>query len=376
MKLQVIVLPILTLCLSLSCQFPSFAQTPDFDAALTLWYDDRLVHDAMTLHLEEVASNQSWAMAKVRPGTGSPSTREVGVYFDQTGKLVKEPGARIYTLVKVFGVIQPLTTLSGTPQLPTDYNWEYEQNMRISPLGREEERYPIFLGGPGGTALFRINETGEGKDKFLPAYLLDEEWVPFVQPALKYVQANKEVFDSDLVHEHREQLQQLLSDPNPFLAIAAARTLGEARELDAAFVQGPLAQAKGLEQSVFTFLLLQQLPRAKRLDLGDDPVTPQKMTEAVGKAIAGETPVENLGQFIDSAKDAETLKAVTIGLTALLDSPQGGIFTEARVEGLLQRVLKRQKALKTNTEADAYLNASPVLMRLRQPSPATPQVQK
>lgn len=336
------------------------------------------MRDVASLHLEDILSTQTWVVAKVRPDENSFRGRTVGVYFDQAHKLVVEPGVRVHDVNLEYGLLQPLFVVSGTTTAPNSYRWEYEPEIGgpPNPDRVEEQKFPIFRSGPEKTALFRIGEASKGRDQFRPAYLLDDEWVPFVQPALKYVQGNKEVFDSDLVYEHREQLQQLLSDPNPFLAVTAARTLGEAGELDGAFVQGPLAQAKGLEQSVFTFLLLQQLPRAKRLELGDDPVTAQKLNEAVGKAIAGETPVENLGKFIDSAKDAETLKAVTIGLTALLDSPQGGIFTQARVEGLLQRVLKRQKALKTNTEADAYLDASPVLMRLRQPSPATPQVQK
>jgi len=330
-------------------------------------YDERLVSDSINFHLNDISSSQSWIVAKVEPDKDSPSDRDVGVHFDKNGHLVIEPDTRIRTIRTVSGILHPTLNLSGKAQLPTSYHWEYEENVRVPDISEEEERYPIFLSGSGGTALFRINEATTGKNEFQPAYLLTDEWVPFVQPAFKYAQAHKEAFDPDNVSEYREQLQQLLLDPNPFLAIAAARTLGEAHQLDAAFVQGPLTQTKGLEQSVFAFLFIQQLPRDKRLDLGDEQVTPKKLNDAVAKAISGETPTENLAAFIDSARDAETLKAITVGLAALLDSRDSSIFTEARVEGLLHHVIGRQKTLNTHTEADAYLNASPVLMNLRQP---------
>ncbi len=113
----------------------------------------------------------------------------------------------------------------------------------------------------------RVN-TGSGSvgsTRFQPVYLISDQWLPFVAPALKKIQASADAlsFDVKPTLDRRNQLQALLLNGNPFVAVAAAHTLEQAHLLDAEFVRGPLAKAKGIEQSVFVYLALEQLPTSK-----------------------------------------------------------------------------------------------------------------
>lgn len=355
---------VLISCLGLICNHPVAAQAPNPDAALTWWHDGRIVRDAAALRLDQITDDQSWVLAKVKPAPDSPLGREVGSHFDRAGNLVQEPGVRQFTLIIEHGSLSSTTILTGKPQISLEYRLEYEERIGLRIRG---ETYPIFRAGPGGTAVFRINEQAEGAARFSPAYLIADEWAPFVAPALKYVQANGPLFAVKDAEDNWEKLEQLLGDENPFIAIAAFRVLGEAQQIDTESVQKFVAQAAGLRQSVFVYLALKQSPRAKRLALkSETPPTDEEFMEAVRKSLKGESIADEVSKLIGAAKDAETLKSLVMGIVAVIDnSPQNGIFTTERVKMLMRQVAERQAALNTRTEADLYLDQTLKVMGLK-----------
>ncbi|BCM93094.1 hypothetical protein IAD21_04982 [Abditibacteriota bacterium] len=328
--------------------------------------DSRKVRDADNLHLEYIKLVESWVIGKVKPDKDSFRGRIVGGYFDTTRKWVQEPGIRTHMVIREYGTIEPISIISGNTAAPTSYQWEYDEWLANDSNEVEEGKSAIFRYGSGGTAIFRIDANAQGRDILRPAYLLNDEWVPFVASAFKYAQANKEVFDADTVREHREQLQELLIGPNPLLCVAAARTLSDAHQLNTEFIQTTLPKINGLGQAVAIYLVLKQLPKNKPLGLGGKPTTSETINTAIRQAVKEETLVIELAKFIDNAKDSDTLKAATIALTASLEASQSqvSVFTIGRASDLLHHVIARQKMLGTHNDADTYIEEHPVVTQM------------
>ncbi len=168
----------------------------------------------------------------------------------------------------VSGTVKVLAQLFGTTASPLSYSWE---SPPLEPLDSQSEPLQV-----GGTAILRVNKGKTGQAEFEPAYLIPPEWVSFVKPALESVRAKADLWKPETASAHRPQLESLLSDANPFVAIEAARTLEQAHLLDADFVRNHLASATGWKRSAFSLLAMQQLPANKNLDLLDAPLTKKR----------------------------------------------------------------------------------------------------
>ncbi len=345
----------LFLLLILSCLTVASKAAVTTNVAEILVYDQRIVRDLSLFSFTQVSPSTSWVVADVIPDSTSPSSVSVGAYIQaETGKTVVPPGS--YEVITVHGSINILSVLAGIPQPLNRYEWEWKNPERSGPINTAtpEENTSFFIGGAGGTAILRINAEGIGENKFFPDYLIPREWTPFVVPALKYVQSHSEMFRSEEANTHRVQLQELLSDANPFIAIAAARTLQQARLLDANFVRERLTKVRGFEQSVFTYLALEQSPVGKAPEATPNiPPAPQDVVKGGDEVMMEGTLAEEVARVVNNAKDSEALKAIALGVS---DSEQNTMLERERVSQLLRRVAKRQTALNTHVEADAYLD--------------------
>ena len=294
------------------------------------------------MDLNTISAHENWIVAQVI--AQKPYATIPGGYIDgNTGRLVAPRNSHLIRFVH--GSVKTVVQLSASTASTVDYKWQW--NI----FDPEERRFSPFRSG--GVVVMRVNKQSSDAAQFQPVYLIPDRWVSFVEPAVKSVQAKAEMLKPKTASAHRKELEVLLSDANPFVAIAAAHTLEQAQLLDANFIQNHLLSSVGWERSVFTNLVLQQLPANKDLDLPDAPLTNDTVNDAVSKALQGEPLADALGQFIDNAKDAVTLYYVALGLYA---APQHTNISMERVKRLLQRVDARQKALGTHTEADASLD--------------------
>ncbi len=340
----------------------TYSHTPCF-AELAATNDEALVRSLGRLDLSQVLPDQTWVVANVFP-KGSYS-HIPGGYIDAKGQIHTPLNAHMVNVLK--GSYKVLDVLAGTPAKESDY--ELEDTVRRNEGMEKLSVYQVFVYSPG-TAVFRINETAQGIERFTPAYHISQDWAPLVAPALQQIRANPDWFRSDATDQHRLQLKVLLTNPNPFLAIAAGRSLSEAHQLD------PLSilQIRGLVQGVLTTLVLQQLPSDELLPPREKAPTSQEEILADVRGAIGKEPMLNqMGQLTDSAPDSETLRQIAFGVVALFNgSPRVNIFTVERANFLLRRIDKRQAALGTHTDADSDLQNLLVLYGVRRQRPVTP----
>ena len=320
------------------------AQTEPYDNLREAINQNRLIaHDVAVFNFRQIAAPQTWVVANVKPDPFNPAP------------LI--PSSDDNNIL-AHGSITILSILTGHAPPLARYQWEWKlptalrANIRTNRYGGEEEgSNDFFRYGPGGTTIVRINDETSDDRKFSPAYLIPREWAAFVAPALK-TKALPLLLFADLNLALKAQLEAALSDPNPFIAIEAARNLEWAQLLDADFVRGPLVKSRGFEQSAFAFLVARQL--AYQGNLAKEPL------------------LEDLGKAIDAAPDAQTLKSLSVGISALATEPSHfGISGYERAKWLLRRVDSRQKALGTHTAADAYLDLLLHTFGVRQ-TPAVP----
>ena len=309
--------------------------------------DERVVYDASSLSL---AGEENCGLFAVKPDANSPEYKAEGVYIEgSTGKTIKTPDFKITQAVH--GTVTPLATLSIASTVPTRYRWNFpEFRSRSTSRHQSEDRLPFSpFYYHGGIVIFRYNEKAEGAAKFNPVYLVPDEWVKFVVPAFKFQQANQALFDETKVAANFKPLTALLSDANPFNAIAAARILAPQRGLDTAFVLNNLASSTGYTQAIFAYLTFKNAHPLRQ--------------EAIDNA---------LGRVIDKASSAATLKWITLGLTTAQNDDANSYFAlKDRAKALLLRVDKRQKTLDTKTPDDDYVNELLTVAQVRE-QPVTP----
>jgi len=318
--------------------------------------DERIAHDVAVFNFRQIAAPQTWVVADVKPDPRGSYSTIPGAYIDgNTGKMISPPDARLVIVVR--GSIAILSTLSGKVTPMTHYEWQARPVIEVSSRGRKEGGTYFFHDGLGGTTIVRINEKAAADQKFSPAYLIPREWASFVAPALK-TKALPTLRIRDFDSAAYARLQAVLSDPNPFVAIEAARTLEQVQLLDADFVRGPLLKSRGFEQSAFACLVLRQLSLHGDVDLPyDGALTSEVVNKAIAKSLAKEPLLEDFGKAIDGAPDAQTLKSLATGISASVTEPSHFVVTTfERARWLLRRVDARQKALGTHTAADAYLD--------------------
>lgn len=309
--------------------------------------DERVVYDASSLSL---AGEENCGLFAVKPDTNSPEYKTEGVYIEgSTGETIKTPDFKVTQ--SVHGAITLLAPLGMTSKVPTQYSWNFLSGRR-GPRSHDHQSEDGLPFSPfyysGGTVIFRYNEKAEGAAKFNPVYLIPDEWAKFVPPAFKFQQANKQLFDETKVAANFKPLTALLADKNPFNAIAAARVLAPERGLDTAFVAKDLASSSGYMQAIFAYLTFKNAHQLRQ--------------EAIDNA---------LGQVIDKAPSAATLKWITLGLTTAQNDDANSYFAlKDRARALLLRVDKRQKTLNTETSADDYVNELLTATKVRE-RPAT-----
>ncbi len=217
------------------------------------------VRDAVAVDFAALSAKPeaTWILAQIHPGPFSGGGIAGSFYQDaDSGKIVQVPGGR--DMIRVNGTFHILTALTGKPQ-ETDYayQWDFPLPDSFRPTKNNPvESFEIFISG--GTAIFPLPRDLQNSAQVLPIYSIPAEWQTFVSPAWQYYQVNAAIFEPQIIMENKAKLQQLLEQDNPFLAIAACRTLAQAHLLDQDFINGPLLRATQLRQAVFTFLLLGQ----------------------------------------------------------------------------------------------------------------------
>lgn len=302
-----------------------------------------------------IEANKNWVFATVQPDKNSPENKIEGLYIDgSTGRIVKAPGSK--DIHAVHGTVNTLALLGTLSKPPTRYQWDFPESFNgFSSHNQSEDRLrfsPFYH--VGGTIIFRYNEEAKNAAKFNPVYLVPDEWAKFVVPAFKFQQANQALFDETKVAANFKPLTALLSDANPFNAIAAARVLAPQRGLDTAFVSSNLASSTGYTQAIFAYLTFKNAHQLRQ--------------EAIDNA---------LGQVIDKAPSAATLKWITLGMTTAVNDDANSYFAlKDRAKTLLLRVDKRQKTLSTKTPDDDYVNEQLIVARVRERPETPPQTRR
>ena len=316
-------------------------------------YYERIIRDTASISWYQIDNAQDWVVADV--DAKPPYATIPGSYIDvHSGKFISPPNPKLVSFA--LGTINSISSLSGQKRPSINYNWVWSEGSS------EEEKYSPFISG--GTVLMHLSQenTEVSLAHFQPVYLITNQWIPFVEPALHYVQANPTLFRPEFSSDHRSQLENLLSIKNPLIAVAAAQTLGQAHLLDTKFVHSNILNSNGIKASIFTYLVLNQLPVNEDVDLSpDSPLTLEGATGKVSRLIEKETLVKALIEDIQRAKDAETLKDIAIGAFTPLKATtrfanRSTLFTNERVKVILRSVDARQRVLATNTDADVYLD--------------------
>ena len=313
--------------------------------------DTRLVHDIASSNLYKMVDAE-WVLARVDKESIESYGLLAGARI-QTKKRHSIESATNKSVFILLGDFQKYVHLNGQPGAVSNYRWE-RPLLVVSSLGSSEDTQIYSAFYSGGTVIFRYNEKAEGAAKFNPVYLVPDEWAKFVVPAFKFQQANQALFDETKVAANFKPLTALLSDANPFNAIAAARVLAPQRGLDTAFVSSNLASSTGYTQAIFAYLTFKNAHQLRQ--------------EAIDNA---------LGQVIDKAPSAATLKWITLGMTTAVNDDANSYFAlKDRAKTLLLRVDKRQKTLSTKTPDDDYVNEQLIVARVRERPETPPQTRR
>lgn len=161
----------------------------------------------------------------------------------------------------VQGTFRSLLSLGTfSPEAVRPYAWQ----CRRPQGGRDlfDHRTSPFRGG--GLVICPDPGQFDAEAKVSPAFLLPGEWERYVDPAWRYTLLNSTLFDPTALAANAPRLQQLVTDPNPFLSIAAFRLLLPAGLLNPNTASVLLSAADPTTQSVMTYLLLREAPASQR----------------------------------------------------------------------------------------------------------------
>lgn len=288
-----------------------------------------------------------WVVAQVTPDvlSGGLSPAEDFKSAD-AGKPVPVPNdaSPVWTMIK--GEIKIDEVLSGTlGKKPSSYIWASPSLIADSNFYRDPD-WPFM--GSSGMVICPVNDGELGSRRFSPAYLMPPEWESFVKPAVAFYRSNAALLrpppvqGQALPHERQQKVERLLTDKNPFIAVAAWRLLIVSGGLDAAIARQELAQSRGMTQALFTYLLLTRLTAAEHA-----PYT------------------QALLDMVNAAHTSSQLLGISIGVFASVQSETASV-SEA-LDPLLQALDSKQKALATDTAADRQLIDILVKCGVRQP---------
>lgn len=249
------------------------------------------------------AETISWIVGQVRPGKNSGTLHIQSGYIDaDSGQFVNKPVGTGQDFSELFGTVQISQTLNGKALPQTlEYRWrETTSGVRRGrrPLGQQNQNFTQAFRG-GATVIMAVDSSKAGRDRFGTVFLLPTQWEAFVAPAYRAYTAEPTLFDVAKVSTNAGKLKISLDSANPFIAIAATRTLAQTNRLGQDFVTDTLTRSRGLRQATFTALFIGQ---------GADKV-------ALGALQTGE-PFAPLVASLVSAQPVSGLKNLLLGVLA------------------------------------------------------------
>ena len=314
-------------------------------ASSQLMRDRGLLNEVLTLNFAPVTAqpNGAWVVAQF----SGESAMEVQGEYDPKTRTIRALEEPSQDKARVYGEYRVVAALTRAPQqMRARYSW------KASPLGlfRETRDNRIdFLFGSNVTLICRINGAAQGRERFGPFTIIPPEWAPFVKPAFDFYTANPALFTAPDVTAQRAQLTALLSDPNPFLALFACRTLARAGQLDAAAWSAAINRATGLGQAA---LIAASAPALLAPPKAETPEALAQGTDALESQLSG---------AVKNAANAETLKPLALGIASLFEAAPFDPFEPKqraeweRARRLLEAVRLKGRSFKTQTAADAYV---------------------
>ncbi|MDQ3814355.1 MAG: hypothetical protein M3347_10440 [Armatimonadota bacterium] len=308
----------------------------------------RMIYDGAALQFETLNEpNSTWVVAEITPSPTSGQTK--GMTKDpQTGQLTQTPGSRIVRVLD--GSIKVVVTLVGSPQKDV-WNYKFEKPSFIAaglvgtPINSQDKYLPFFC---HSTVICRLNKEATTdpdnptESEFFPLYVIPSEWQQSVMPAFQFYQTNSKLFQVATAAQHHEQLLKLIEEENPFLAIAAWRTLVQAHRIEESLIQGPLARSIGFKQAVLTYVLLTHSAKDAQ----------SKLTEQISRIVEN---ADNSAQLEGLAWGTQV--ALGAGVKGTTRSEQYAVISTTMQQRfvLLTKMQKRQLSFGTRSPADEHL---------------------
>jgi len=303
---------------------------PATQVEFTVLHDARAVHDAASLCLDdyEPSGRPSWILATVSPDAQSGSATVPGGYFEaDTGKLVVPSGAQT-SLIKSGNWSAIASAPLGAHPSHHAYSW-YEPLVRKRTL-LVEDHYSPFV--HGGTVLFQPHLAKTDLEQFGAACLIFPDWAAKVPAAFAFHEANPHLLDPGPQTAAVAKLVQLVSDPNPLLAVVAFRNLLALGLAQPDWVRAQLVRVSGPLGAVFGYLTI--------VIAGPN----------VSRPFANETL-----QVIDTAAEP-TLRALVLGSFAAALLPTGNPAIEVRARSVLGKAKQRLGAAGVVVAKDPQLS--------------------
>ena len=260
--------------------------SPAQAADVAVPHDARAVHDAATLSWTKLTEGRQprWVVARVNPAPQSGSTTIPGaVIRTDTGQLSVPAGA-----VPVMLRLGSWSPMAGSDPAITGgaYTWTEmleEHKRTLVP----EDFYSPFA--KGGVIVFRPAVQASGRDQFVAAHLVFDEWASSVDGAGRYVVDHAALFEGKPIEPaEASQLTDLLSHANPLVRVSALRQLIASGRGTPELVQRSISSADH-SAAVATYLAI---------TAGDDRL------------------VDAVRQFVSATKEGDKLRPIALGAYA------------------------------------------------------------
>lgn len=283
------------------------------------------------LRLETIVSisKAEWAIVRLHPSENSGGIVAKGAYIDAaTGKLLVDVHARFPVVES--GHWEVVMSLTSKTEERGSYEWEVSERdaRRVLSAGN---LYSPFSGG--GTVICRVNRIANGSNESSQVYLIPDEWAESVADAFDYIKQNRQRFDPRSVVANRSELVKLLTTANPFLAIAAFRTLSDSDQLDRGVARDALSHRRGYLQGAVVYIAL-------RTEVEEDAIK------------------EEITTIIAGARTTDESKGIAMALLAGMLDHTGSVERAMRYPELMRKLWdKHVQEHGDGTEPDAYIRA-------------------
>ena len=296
---------------------------------LGLFGDARIVADVAGFDFSSIRSGAGrfWILVEVCPDAWSGSQKPFRAEIHEGGmKILSRPKRRVH------GYLFVQAHLAGdTGRNILDYQWDYSPNyFRPIPWRIEDDRdFSPYRHG-AGSAIVHLDYELEYPDRIAETILIPPEWQGFVVPSLEFQRrdAMEQVGPATLIDD--------VDDENPFTAVAAFRTLLQARGSGTEEAREALFEARGWMQAVFVTLLLRYADDESRVEL-----------------------LDTIDQLTGRASSVEDLVPVALGVysfpVSLPFSSRSQIARELRED--IFELIRVDPYLRDNTEAARYVDS-------------------